>query len=124
VSRRRNPPDDIERAAELYREFREEEPRVAGFRDISLPEAVFEIGVCQFIGYLTTHAGKETAYVHGFAPGSQPSLYTSGRRSELLLLGGRFRMTPRGIVDLRRDGTEARALSIDELRALLRVKES
>jgi hypothetical protein len=113
---------DINRAAALYRDFREAEPQRASLLDIDLPRAVAEVGVCQFIGYLTTHAGRSQAYVHGFAKGSAPSLYSSGRRGELFLFGGRFRMTARGIVDLRADGREARALSTAELRALLTLE--
>jgi hypothetical protein len=113
---------DVERAAELYREFREDEPRHARVLEVELPGAVAEVGVCQFIGYETTHAGKATAYVHGFVAGSRPRLYASGRRGELFLFGGRFRMTSRGIVDLMPDGREARELTTAQLRALLKLE--
>jgi hypothetical protein len=113
---------DVARAAELYREFREDEPRHARVLEVELPGAVAEVGICQFIGYVTTHAGKVIPYVHGFAPGSRPRLYSSGRKGELFLFGGRFRMTARGIVDLLPNGREAPELSHAELRALLKLE--
>jgi hypothetical protein len=113
---------DLERAADLYRDFREEEPRAVGELVVSLPSTVAEVGVCQFIGYVTTQGRKTTSYVHGFVKGSRPHLYSSGRRNELFLFGGRFRMTRDGIVDLNPDGSRAREYTVEELRAMLALK--
>jgi len=113
---------DLARAAELYREFREDEPHAVGELDVSLPDTVAEVGICQFIGYVTTHAGVATPYIHGFAPGSRPHLYSSGRKNELFLFGGRFKMTARGIVDFDARGREARALTTEELRRMLKLE--
>jgi hypothetical protein len=113
---------DLERAGELYRDFREEEPRAVGELDVSLPSVVAEVGVCQFIGYFTTHAGKVTPYVHGFVSGSRPHLYSSGRKNELFLFGGRFRMTARGIVDFGADGRPAEPLTTEQLRRMLKLE--
>jgi hypothetical protein len=76
----------------------------------------------QFLGYSTTHAGKVTNYVHGFVAGSRPRLYSSGRKNELFIFGGRFRMTARGIVDLGPGGAEAIPLTTEELRRLLKLE--
>jgi hypothetical protein len=113
---------DVDRAAELYRDFREADPPRARLLEVDLPGAVAEVGVCQFIGYLTTHAGKVTTYIHAFVPGSRPHLYSSGRAGELFLFGGRFRMTARGIVDLGPNGREATPLTDHEVRKLLALE--
>lgn len=121
MSRRRNP-GDVERAAELYEEFREQPVQQAQFQDIDLPEAVFEVGICEALAYVTTHAGKPTHYVHAFVQGSRPRLYSSGRKNDLFIFGGRFRMTARGIVDLDRNGREATPLTAAQVRDLLALK--
>jgi hypothetical protein len=64
------------------------------------------MGVCEFIGYMTTHQGRPALYVHHFAPGSRPAMYAGTRRNELYLVGGRFHVTGRGITDLDARGRE------------------
>ena len=91
---------DLTNAARLYRAFREEEPRRARL-SAPLPKAVAKMGTAEFLGYLTTHAGKVVLYVHYFAPGSRPEVCAPGsRRNQLFLFGGRFKVTGRGITDL------------------------
>ncbi len=90
-----------------YRQFREAEPD--GIRKVSVappPKALWRLGICEFIGYMTTHQGKPALYVHHFAPGSRPVLVASVRRNGLYLMGGRFRVTDRGITDLTATGHE------------------
>jgi hypothetical protein len=52
------------------------------------------------IDYRTTHGRKLTLYRHDFTQGSRPLLCVSPDGRQLLLLGGRYRFTHRGIVDL------------------------
>lgn len=58
------------------------------------------MGHVEFIGYVTTHRGKTHLYIHEFAPGSRPLMTAGPHRNQLLLIGGRYRVTSRGIVDL------------------------
>lgn len=91
---------DIDRAARLYRAFREAKPKRARRVHVSLPKAVAKIGTAEFIGYWTTHRGKPAIYVHFWAPGSRPQLFANTGRGQLYLFGGRFTVTGRGITDL------------------------
>ncbi len=109
--RRRNPharPTELAKATRLYRAFREAEPRAVRRVRVHVPngKALVRMGVCEFIGYMTTHNGKPALYVHHFAPGSRPALYAGTNRNELALVGGRFHVTGRGITDLDANGRE------------------
>jgi hypothetical protein len=99
---------ELKRATRLYRAFREAEPR--GVRRVTVHrprnKALVRMGICEFIGYMTTHNGKPALYVHHFAPGSRPALYAGTNRNELALVGGRFHVTGRGITDLDANGRE------------------
>lgn len=98
---------ELRRVLQRYREFREAEP--TGVRRIDVapaPKALWRMGPCEFIGYMTTHQGKPALYVHHFAPGSRPVLVAGIRRNGLYLMGGRFRVTARGITDLDAQGNE------------------
>jgi hypothetical protein len=91
------------RALKLYRDFREAEP-VGKLVRARYPRTLARMGVCEFIGYMTTHNGKTAMYVHHFAPGSRPALYAGTGRNKLFLMGGRFTVTDRGITDLDEHG--------------------
>lgn len=95
---------DLDQAADLYRSFREDEPRTARKVRLKLPRAVAVMGHCEFVGYVTTHRGKVTLYIHEFAPGSRPLLCAGKGRGQLYLIGGRFTVTGRGITDVDRSG--------------------
>lgn len=98
---------ELRRALASYRAFREAEP--GGVRRITAaptPKALWRMGVFEFVGYMTTHQGKPALYVHHFAPGSRPVLVAGTKRNALYLLGGRFRITARGITDLDARGRE------------------
>lgn len=71
---------------------------------VQLPRAVARMGPVEFIGYMTTHKGKSALYIHHFAPGSRPLMYAGPRRNQLYLIGGRFKVTARGITDMNARG--------------------
>jgi hypothetical protein len=96
----------VRRAAQLYKQFREAEPKRARKITVTLPKAVMIMGYCEAILYSTTHAGKAAMYKHKFARGSRPMLCAGPKRGQLYLIGGRFRVTERGIVDLTPRGRE------------------
>lgn len=91
---------DLRRAVKLYRDFREAAPKHARRVSVATPGALARLGVLEFVGYMTTHAGKPALYVHHFAPGSRPAIYAGSLRNQLALYGGRFTVTGRGITDL------------------------
>jgi hypothetical protein len=90
---------DLSKAVQIYRSFRETEPRRAQRYNIKLPKALARMGPCEFIGYMTTHNGKVALYVHEFATGSRPILYAGPRHQQLYLIGGRYHVTSGGITD-------------------------
>lgn len=89
----------IRAAVKLYRDFREKEPKRLTTVDFDIPEAVMVIGHVEAIKYRTTHGGETELYEHPFQPGSRPLLVASSDGKQLLLLGGRYKFTARGIVD-------------------------
>jgi len=89
----------IRAAVKLYRDFREAHPRKVAVVEFDVPEAVMVIGHVEEICYTTTHGKKVVSYRHPFQAGSRPLLAASSDGSQLLLLGGRYKFTDRGIVD-------------------------
>ena len=99
-SRAYNPRDpEMARAARLYEGFREKTPKRIKRVEFAPPRIAVDIGYVEYIGYRTTHGKKLTLYQHDFAPGSRPLLCVSPDGRQLLLLGGRYKFTDRGIVD-------------------------
>jgi len=90
---------DTVAAARLYRRFREAPARRARRVTVDIPKAVAVMGTVEFVGYMTTHQGKTHLYIHEFAAGSRPSFCAGPGRNQAFLIGGRYRVTERGIVD-------------------------
>lgn len=95
----------IKAAVRLYRDFREKEPKRLATIDFRVPAAVMVIGYVDEICYTTTHGKKVVSYRHPFQEGSRPLLVASSNGKQLLLLGGRYKFTDRGIVDKNPDGS-------------------
>lgn len=93
-------------AIALYRGFREVDPKRAIKLDIDIPKALAIMGPIEFIGYRTTHGRRAVLYTHEFSPGSRPFLCAGPRDRQLYIVGGNFRVTDRGIVDLDTHGRE------------------
>jgi hypothetical protein len=96
----------VKGAVKLYKSFRERNPKRIGKIDFKVPVAVACIGYVEGIDYKTTHGKKVTLYHHDFAAGSRPLLAVSADGKQLLLLGGRYQFTERGIVDRDAAGDE------------------
>lgn len=97
---------DLRKAARLYEDFREDKPRRAKAVRVSLPKVAIVMGHVRAIEYDTTHRGKTHLYKHTFAPGSRPMLVAGTRNGQLYLIGGRYHVTGRGIVDKDSRGRE------------------
>ena len=107
--RNRRVTPEVQRALRLFKQFRETDPtRIVDHSRFveSLPEFAIAMGRVDFIGYRTTHAGRMVPYEHHFNPGSKPMLLAGPGRNGLLLIGGRYHVTDRGIVDLDASGDE------------------
>jgi hypothetical protein len=94
------------KAKKLYEEFRETKAKRKRSIRIRYPKAVAVMGYCEAILYSTTHNGVAKLYKHKFAKGSRALLCAGPGKSQLYLIGGRFHVTDRGIVDLTPSGTE------------------
>lgn len=94
----------LKRAYKLYSDFRERKPTRARRVPYKLPRAVASMGYLDALSYSTTHGKRAVRYQHKFHAGSKPLLCTDGK--VLVIVGGRFHVTDRGIVDLGVTGRE------------------
>jgi hypothetical protein len=100
-------PRDVQKAAKLYEEFREQKPRRGRRIEFELPKSVMIMGTIRSISYDTTRRGKTELYTHDFADGSRPLLCANGgKNNQLFIIEGRYRVTERGIVDINAKGNE------------------
>lgn len=97
---------DFRGAFKLHSDFRELPPKRAVKLNVRVPKALMSMGHVEAICYRTTHGRKTTLYKHDFAPGSRPLLAAGPKRNQLFILGGRYHVTDRGIVDLDVSGAE------------------
>jgi len=111
----------VKSTRELYREFHGRTPgryTTAGVRfgerwltregayNVLIPESAVIVGHISRIDYDTTRDGRVLLAQHHFAPGSRPVLLAGPGKCELLIAGGRYRFTERGIVDLDSNGRQ------------------
>jgi len=66
---------------------------------LPLPKAGLVIGELDGVLYTTQRDGKTEKYIHEFKKRSRPLLISSNDGTSLHILGGRYGMTERGIVD-------------------------
>jgi len=97
---------DFSGAFKLHSDFRELKPTRALKMNVRVPKALMAMGHVEAIAYRTKHGQKMVLYAHEFAAGSRPLLAAGPKRNELFLLGGRYHVTERGIVDLDAHGRE------------------
>ncbi len=86
-------------AAELFERFTGRRAKLTAIDVDPMPEAVAVIGPCDFIGYTTIRNGRKESYVHDFALKDRPLLCVAPDGSQILLVGGDYDFTSRGIVD-------------------------
>lgn len=91
----------LRHAMKLYSGFREERPDRVGEHELPADDTGVVMGDCIGIVYQTTIDGKHEKFMHQFTAKAAPMLVTSWDGKHLYLLGGRFRVGPRGIVDQR-----------------------
>ena len=97
---------ELSQAVTLFKSFREKNPVKLAKLRVTLPKVVACMGHVEAIEYRTTHGRKVTLYKHPFAAGSRPLLCVSANGRQLMLLGGRYKWTDRGIVDRDSKGRE------------------
>lgn len=99
----RKSPTNYARIAQAARRFQ----RFTGHRAESAslipfppyPREAFAIGTLLGVIYETVRDGERETYVHRFRKNSRPLLASTFDGSRLVIVGGRYRFTERGIVD-------------------------
>lgn len=109
--RKSNPDSAMESAMRRYQRFsghrgeliaRLRPSSVRGILTGDKKAVVIAIGTLDFVGYTTKRDGKTESYIHRFASSARPLLASSHDGRSLLILGGGYRFTERGIVDTTR----------------------
>ena len=101
AGRSRSVRGQAQRAADLYERFTGHDAEPAGTVTVpALPSVVAVIGPCDFVGYTTVRDGVTEKYIHKFKAADKPLLCVSPDGRQILLVGGNFVFTERGIVDL------------------------
>jgi hypothetical protein len=89
-----------QRAALLYEQFTGHDAvEAVKVRVPDLPKSVAVIGDCDGVLYTTVRDGKTEKYIHKFARKDRPLLCVAPDGSQILLIGGNYTFTERGIVD-------------------------
>jgi len=102
LGRSRNPASanrQLQQAADLFEDFRGEAPERLTKVKLPNPKSGLVIGELDGVLYTTTRDGKDESYIHEFDQHSRPLLVSSSDGKSLHILGGRYAMTDRGIVD-------------------------
>lgn len=103
IPRKRNPAsrgDEARQAAQLYEKFTGHDARELGYADVKpLPKSALCVGHCDGILYSTVRDGRAEEYIHTFKKKDRPLFCVSPDGTQLLLVGGNYDFTERGIVD-------------------------
>lgn len=87
-------------ASSLYHEFSGHQADHVDEIRVDFPDVALLIGECDGILYTTVRDGRTEKYVHHFKKKSRPLLAASHDGTQLLLLGGAYQFTDRGIEDV------------------------
>ena len=87
------------RAVKLYQDFTGHDPKFLDEWSVSVPEVAMQVGKITGIMYTTKMDGKEQEFLHEFSGRSRPILAASADGNQLLILGGNYSFTDRGIID-------------------------
>lgn len=97
---RDNEREQYERAARLYADFSGHEPGpLARIPAPKAPRVALLVGHCDGVLYSTVRDSRKERYIHEFASKDRPLFAVSPDGKMLMLIGGNFKFTDRGIVD-------------------------
>lgn len=91
---------NVRKAEKLFRDFTGHEPESVG--SITIPDAPkvgIVIGDIEGIIYNTVRDGEFERYIHQFKESARPLFVVTPDGKQLLMVGGNFDFTERGIVD-------------------------
>lgn len=93
-----NPPD-IDRAVKALENFSGGALRELEVYNVELPRAAWRLGILAQVNYIAERDGTVYEFEHRFADESRPLLVASDDGSMLIIVGGRYSVTDRGITD-------------------------
>lgn len=100
AGKKRSASSEVQRAANLYERFSGHEPESIGKIKVKpFPKVAVAIGEIDGILYSTVRDGKLEKYIHKFHRADKPLFVVSPDGKQLLLVGGYYTFTERGIVD-------------------------
>lgn len=93
-------PEAVGRAVNIYERFTgHDAEQLTEVNVRALPKVAAAIGMVTAICYSTRRDGKLEQYMHEFAKVDQPVFAVSPDGKQLLMIGGNYDFTERGIVD-------------------------
>lgn len=99
-SRRVQAPAAVGRAVNIYERFTgHQAEQLTEVNVRALPKVAAAIGMIEAVCYSTRRDGKIEHYIHEFAKVDQPVFAVSPDGKQLLMIGGNYDFTERGIVD-------------------------
>lgn len=90
----------IRKAIELFEDFTGDEADYSEKHDYEIPDVGIEIGTVDGIMYTTIRDGIEEKYIHEFKKNSRPLLAVSYDGKQLIVVGGSYQFTEKGIEDI------------------------
>lgn len=89
----------VKKAIDLFENFTGHMPEYLDTVELKIPEVGLLVGDCDGILYTTVRDGKRESYIHRFRKNSRPHLVATYDGKQLVLIGGSFQFTERGIED-------------------------
>jgi len=89
----------VKDALQLFNDFTGHKGEIFSVPMPTMPHAALVVGYCDGIMYETVRDGKTEKYLHQFKKNARPLLCASSDGKQLLVLGGAYNFTDRGIVD-------------------------
>ena len=86
-------------AIDRFKSFTGDDPEHLDRYDVTQPDVTLSIGTLDAISYTTVREGQTELYKHKFKNKARPLLCSSHDGKQLVILGGGYTFTERGIVD-------------------------
>lgn len=104
VQRKKNPvaptqKTQIDQGMQLFGDFTGTKGKLVTVSKPDMPDVALIVGYLDAVMYETIRDGKVEKYIHKFKKKSRPLLASSYDGNQLLILGGGYNFTDRGIVD-------------------------
>jgi hypothetical protein len=104
VKRKKNPVPpsrrlQVDAGMKLFSDFTGHDGKLFSVSKPNMPDVVLVVGYLDAVMYETIRDGETEKYIHKFKKQSRPLLCSSSDGKQLIVLGGGYDFTERGIVD-------------------------